>query len=187
MNVKILQLSQAGQPLAWLNREKAATQYAKGRVLWELGNALKPMRGGRNRSGVNSKIGMSAIIACRGKPLLATQVAPPLSNALLFRRDGQRCMYCGNHFALTGLTRDHIIPRSQNGPDKWENVVAACKYCNNIKGGRTPEQAGMPLLAIPFAPNPFEMLFLANRHILADQMEYLSSRFSSKREWLQAA
>lgn len=66
---------------------------------------------------------------------------------------------------------------------KGENVVSACQRCNHFKGGRTPEQAGMELLAIPFEPNIFEFMYLANRKILGDQMAYLSSRFSGKRTW----
>lgn len=182
MTVQILLLCQSGQPLAWLNREQAATLYAKNRVVWEIGCSVKPMQGGYNSCGKRSSISLSAIIACEGA-ITVSRERPVLTNRLLFRRDGYRCMYCGVKSATSVLTRDHIIPRAQHGPDKWENVVAACKRCNNAKGARTPEQAGMPLLAVPFVPNAFEILFLANRNILADQMEYLASRFSHRRDW----
>ncbi|MBU1722977.1 MAG: HNH endonuclease, partial [Gammaproteobacteria bacterium] len=59
----------------------------------------------------------------------------------------------------------------------WTNVVTACKHCNSRKGGRTPEQARMPLLAIPFQPTYAEYIFLQGRNILADQMEFLSAHF----------
>ena len=106
-----------------------------------------------------------------------------LSNALLFRRDGHRCMYCGFEFEHRGLTRDHIVPRVQGGSDTWTNVVTACARCNHHKGGRTPEQAGMALLAIPFEPNVFEFMYLANHRIRGDQMEYLQARFTGRRCW----
>jgi hypothetical protein len=42
----------------------------------------------------------------------------------------------------------------------------------------------MPLLAIPYVPNLAEYLFLRNRRILADQMEFLRSQFRDiDRQW----
>lgn len=50
--------------------------------------------------------------------------------------------------------------------------------CNTRKGARTPEEANMPLLAVPYAPNPHEYLYLLRgRRILADQMDFLRSGF----------
>ncbi len=59
------------------------------------------------------------------------------------------------------------------------NVVTACRSCNTIKGGRTPEAARMPLLYAPYVPNRHEHLVLQNRRILQDQMEYLMARVPS--------
>ena len=70
------------------------------------------------------------------------------------------------------------MPKSLGGEDIWSNVVTACKGCNTKKGGRTPEKAGMRLLAIPYAPNWAEFLALSNRQILTDQLEFLKSQFS---------
>lgn len=186
MNIQILQLTKSGQPISWLNREDAATLYAKDKVVWELGDKNIAIVGGINRLGLRSRFDMSPIIACDGEKK-GVCLRPALSNRLLFRRDDHRCLYCGVQFTREELTRDHVIPRIQGGLDRWENVVAACKRCNHSKGGRTPEQAGLKLLAVPFAPNPFEFLYLANHHILEDQMGYLASSFSSKRDWLVAA
>ena len=36
----------------------------------------------------------------------------------------------------------------------------------------------MELLAVPFVPNQYEFLYLSNHNVLADQMEFLSARFS---------
>ena len=82
-------------------------------------------------------------------------------------------MYCGKHFPLRELTRDHIIPISRKGRDIWTNVVTACRSCNSHKDNRTPDEAHMPLLAVPFTPTWAEYLLLSNRRILADQMEFL--------------
>jgi hypothetical protein len=42
----------------------------------------------------------------------------------------------------------------------------------------------MELLAVPFSPNVFEFMYLANRQILGDQMAFLKARFSGMRHWL---
>lgn len=74
-----------------------------------------------------------------------------LSRKNILRRDGYRCQYCGTY--STNLTVDHIIPKSRGGSDTWENLVAACISCNNKKGNRTPEEAGMKLINKPRKPN----------------------------------
>jgi 5-methylcytosine-specific restriction endonuclease McrA len=75
------------------------------------------------------------------------------------------------------------VPISRGGSDKWENVVAACKRCNWLKDCQTPEEAHMPLLAIPFRPNTFRVAFLAKSGYWQDQMEYLSQQFKAERDW----
>lgn len=184
--IQILHLNKAGQPMTWINREEAAVLYAKNRVLWELGNLSTPIVGGVNRLGIQSRFDIAPIIASDGR-VDGRQFIPALSNRLLFRRDDYRCMYCGCQFSHDALSRDHIVPRAHGGVDRWGNVVTACKRCNHAKADRTPDQAGMKLLAVPFAPNQFEFLYLANRNIQADQMEYLAAKFSSKRSWVLAA
>ena len=77
------------------------------------------------------------------------------------------------------LTCDHIVPMSRGGRDTWMNVVTACCTCNQKKGNRTPEEAHMHLLYAPYVPNRAEFLILANRRILADQMEFLRQHVSA--------
>ena len=73
-----------------------------------------------------------------------------LTRRNVLRRDGHRCVYCG---ATERLTLDHVLPKSRGGPDAWENLVAACTPCNNRKGNRTPEEAGMRMSRRPFRPS----------------------------------
>ncbi len=80
-------------------------------------------------------------------------------------------------FSYSLLSRDHVTPFSRGGQDTWSNVVSACRRCNNAKASRTPEQAGMQLLAVPFTPTYAEYIFLKGRRVLADQMEYLIAHF----------
>lgn len=74
-----------------------------------------------------------------------------LSRKNLLRRDNNTCQYCGKK--STNLTIDHVVPRSRGGTDCWENLVAACVRCNNVKGNRTPEEAKMGLLKKPTRPH----------------------------------
>lgn len=71
----------------------------------------------------------------------------------IFLRDQTVCQYCGNSFSKSHLTLDHVIPIVQGGKKCWENIVTACKPCNQRKGGRTPAQAGMRLIRRPRKPN----------------------------------
>lgn len=73
-----------------------------------------------------------------------------LSRKNVLRRDGFRCQYCGSSHAIT---IDHVLPKSRGGPDTWENLVAACIPCNNKKGSRTPEEAGLKLRNKPYRPS----------------------------------
>jgi len=111
----------------------------------------------------------------------AIDPAPALTNTALFARDRHLCLYCGDHFSRGELTRDHVLPISKHGKDEWENVVSACLVCNLKKSNRTPQQAHMPLLAVPYRPSWVEHLILSNRNILADQMEFLVSHLPRDR------
>lgn len=180
--MRILRLNKAGDPLGWITQEHAAELYAKEQVIWELGDKVLTLKGGINSSGVQSTLSIAPVIASDGK-VLGNTLSIGLTNRALFKRDDYMCMYCGETFPHSLLTREHIHPRGQGGPDVWTNVVAACKPCNNKKGCRTPEEAGMQLLATPFEPNPFEWIYLVNRNIQLDQMKYLKSRFNNSRKW----
>jgi hypothetical protein len=138
------------------------------------------VHGGINaRTGQRSELELNSIIATYGSKhgLFGESYVPPLNNPTLFRRDNHICLYCGERFAAHDLSRDHVIPLVKGGRDRWTNVVTACKHCNSSKGGRTPEQANMALLAVPFQPTYVEYVFLQGRNILADQMEFLSAHF----------
>jgi 5-methylcytosine-specific restriction endonuclease McrA len=71
----------------------------------------------------------------------------------IYARDHNTCQYCGQPFARSDLNLDHVVPRSQGGTSRWDNVVCSCHGCNRRKGGRTPEQAGMRLLRFPKRPD----------------------------------
>lgn len=74
-----------------------------------------------------------------------------LNRKNIIKRDGGRCQYCGT--SVGTMTVDHVIPKLRGGDDKWENLVCACDRCNNKKGNRTPEEAGMKLRNRPRRPS----------------------------------
>lgn len=177
----ILRLDITGQPVKWIPWQEAACIYARGMVGWTAGEHIFALHGGVSRmTGRTSIVQINSIIAVKGEfKRYHAKSVPPLNNRELFRRDRQLCLYCGRDFRESELTRDHVIPLSQGGKNHWSNVVTSCKRCNAHKGGRTPEQANMPLLAIPYVPNIAEYLVLRNRRILADQMEFLKNQFKA--------
>ena len=76
----------------------------------------------------------------------------------VFARDGSRCQYCGVRYPTSELSLDHVVPRSQDGPTTWQNIVCCCVKCNVRKGGRTPRQAGMKLIREPAKPKRSPLL-----------------------------
>ena len=187
--MRVLRLSGHGLPQSWITLQEAVIHYACGEVQWELGETIAVFRGGHNaRTGLQSVVQVSSIIGTQGVPRvnpLAAKVS--LTNAKLFQRDRCTCAYCGGLFPEEELTREHIIPTAQKGPDHWRNVVTACRSCNHRKGNRTPEQARMPLLYVPYVPSVWEDFILRNRRILSDQMDFLAARLPrDSRLWGEA-
>jgi 5-methylcytosine-specific restriction endonuclease McrA len=182
LSQQVLRTDLAGMPLEWVDYRAAARLYFLGHVAYACGNRLFLLHGGVNvASKRRSILEINSIIATQGAHhalgKLQDDYAPPLSNRTLFQRDGHLCMYCGGHFSARQLSRDHVRPISKGGKDLWTNVVTACVRCNNYKAGRTPEAAGMELLAVPFTPTHAEYIFLMGRNVLADQMEFLRAHF----------
>lgn len=186
MQPRILRLNQAGQPIEWLDWQEAVCLFAREMIVWTLGDVVKEVRGGYSRvTGRPSRIALPSIIACGGEHLAKPRTNYPLNNPALFARDGYMCMYCARTFHSSLLTRDHIVPTSRGGRDRWENVVAACRRCNQHKANFLLEEVDMELVALPFRPNNAEYLALINsRRILGDQMEFLRGQFSRNSRWL---
>lgn len=176
-SASVLALNAAFIPAAWISPEEAVKYYAEDMVIGELGETGFVFNGGMNRSGVRSVVTANSIIAVKGRVFSfdcrARFRLPKRGNRMLFLRDNSTCAYCGNVFHAHELEREHVIPRSANGKDVWENVVTACSDCNGRKRNRTPEQAGMPLLYLPYAPSPYEHVILRGRNVMADQMAFL--------------
>jgi 5-methylcytosine-specific restriction endonuclease McrA len=94
----------------------------------------------------------------------------PVSRRGVLRRDDNRCGYCGAH----ATTIDHVQPRSRGGKDSWENLVACCLKCNNLKGDRTPAEMNWKLLFVPKPPHGTSWLVRGVERSLPDWEEYLA-------------
>lgn len=179
---QILRTDSSGMPLEWIGYQDAVKLYYLEQVAYHCGSLLYKVRGGTNAlSGLQSTMDIHSIIATHGNSRRLAKVreryCPPLNNPALFRRDAHMCMYCGDQYSASNLSRDHVTPISKGGLDVWNNVVTACKRCNNHKAGWTPEQAGMQLIAVPFTPTHAEYIFLQGKRVLADQMQFLLTHF----------
>ena len=152
-------------------------------MLWEAGEQAITIRGGFSReTGQRTLFDMSPIIAVNDRSRIWESGGVfALTRRRLYDRDRGLCLYCGHQLSESSMTMDHLKPRARRGGHHWKNVVSACRSCNQKKGCRTPDEAGMPLLAVPYAPNVAEMLVLSGRHVLTDQMDYLE-RFLHKLE-----
>jgi 5-methylcytosine-specific restriction endonuclease McrA len=178
LSQQVLRTDVAGMPLEWIDYKEAVRLYHAEQVAYSCGTLLYTVFGGFSAmSGCRSSVDVSSIVATlgtsQGLAFIRDQYVPPLNNRTLFKRDANVCLYCATRFQTRDLTRDHITPLSRGGKDTWNNVATACRRCNNHKGGRTPEQAVMQLIAVPFTPTYAEYIYLKGRRVLADQMKYL--------------
>ena len=175
----VLQLDIQGTPQAWISLEHAAVHVATGSVAWVDGcGPLATLRGGFNVvRGRQSVIDVFPIMALRGASRVNLfDVVPAFSKLKLFRRDRMTCAYCGQRFHERELQCEHILPESRGGRWAWMNLVTACGACNGRKADRTPEEAGLRLVYLPYVPSRFENFLLEGRPIRADVHDWLASR-----------
>ena len=100
-------------------------------------------------------------------------MALPLSRRSIMARDQYTCQYCGATPLRADLTLDHVLPRSRGGRTEWENVVVACRVCNQKKGSRTPREAQMSLARPPRRPRYVALALLGENHQREAWSKYL--------------
>jgi 5-methylcytosine-specific restriction endonuclease McrA len=94
---------------------------------------------------------MPAVMRLRTMPR-AQQRGIKFSRLNVYQRDGYRCQYCGNRFAVALLSYDHVVPRAAGGRTDWLNIVTACRTCNTRKADKSCDDAGMFPLRDPVRP-----------------------------------
>lgn len=153
LTTPVLVLNASYEPMHVCSARRAFTQIMKGIAVVEKASD-KVIRTGRMTLPVPSVIRLQEYRKLKHR----NRVDAPRKG--IMARDHHQCQYCGG----TGqLTLDHIMPQSRGGEKTWDNLVAACKPCNNRKADRTPEEAGMPLAR---RPKPFTVH--TSRHLLRE-------------------
>ncbi len=95
---------------------------------------------------VSSKIEVPSVIRlCYLVKVPTKKIQPTRRNILI--RDNFTCQYCGKK--TNDLTIDHLIPRKYGGKSTWENLVSACKECNNKKGDKPLSEVNIKLKSTP--------------------------------------
>jgi 5-methylcytosine-specific restriction endonuclease McrA len=97
----------------------------------------------------------------------------------IFIRDNYECQFCNKKINRENGTIDHVIPKSHSKyPGHiWTNVVTCCHSCNNRKGSKTPEEAGMKLKKQPFAPNFNDLLLLDNLNLIEEIEDFKRNKW----------
>jgi hypothetical protein len=154
---RCLVITADGVPVEKISAERAVVHLMQGKAYMLLAQEGVNFRSMRETWPVPAVIAMLKYYKLPGHYYGAAN----LSGNSLLRRDSWTCQYCRRQKHELAddefLTRDHVFPLSRGGEDIWENVVTACISCNNKKGDRTPEEAGMPLIYPPYAPTRREL------------------------------
>ncbi len=143
MSMRTLVLNAGFEPLAVVSWKRALVLVMNGKATIIAADADHPV------FGLHDAWDRPSVILLRRYVRIPSNRLVPVSRRGVLRRDGQRCAYCG----ITATTIDHVLPRSRGGADSWENLVACCLKCNNIKGDRTPGEMGWTLRVRPKPPH----------------------------------
>lgn len=151
--IAVLLLNASYEPLAVIPKQRALSLLVRGRVeaVTDETHAI---------SGASRTFSIPTVLRLRRYVNVPMRGAH-WSRRAVFQRDGYRCIFCGIRVGdrrkgviLTrqDFTLDHLIPRSRGGKNTWGNTACACAPCNQRKGDRTPDEAGMTLLWEPKTP-----------------------------------
>lgn len=188
---KILVADVGGQPHHWARWQDGVTLKFKGLLSYEIGDASVFHGGTSHKTGERSQVQVGQIVFLKESLKYDARV-PPLTNDNLFQRDLNICAYCTRRYSKEKLSRDHILATTNNGKNIWMNVVTSCKPCNHMKAdlmlGVARDEDGdlMELAYLPYVPSHVERLILANKNILADQMDFLKAMLPKNSRILQA-
>ena len=134
---EVIAVDQNYLPLQEMPRRKAMTALSTGRA--------QVLDRTWNRLDIRDVAGrpFEVIVYPHAKAIPETRIGFGRNNRKILHRDVYVCQYVGCDRRAT--TVDHVVPQCQGGKTTWQNLVGCCMACNQLKGGRTPEQAGMVL------------------------------------------
>ena len=141
--MRTLVLNAGYEPLAVVSFRRALVLVMNGKAVVLARDDAHPV------IGIHDAFERPSVIVLRRYVRVPHSRQVPLTRRGVLRRDGNRCAYCG----ASATTIDHVMPRSRGGADSWENLVACCLKCNNIKSDRTPAEMGWRLRVQPKAPH----------------------------------
>ena len=165
-----LVLSSAYEPLRQTTWQEAISMWFAGRV--EIVSVYED----RFIRTVDDIFNVPSIVRFIGKVVKkwAYEKKARFSKKNVFYRDEGTCQYCNKKLKLSSFTIDHVIPVSQGGLKKWDNIVASCQPCNQKKGSRTPKQANMKLLKKPYVPRYSDIKSIAGEsEVPLEWLDYL--------------
>jgi 5-methylcytosine-specific restriction endonuclease McrA len=151
---RALLLNSNGEPLQFIDGARAIKLMLKGRAEVASGIMGEPSVWEDVVTSPSCGFRLPAVLRLKFYVTKKFHKKPPrFQKKVLFNRDSWSCQYCGIELCYALITVDHILPASRGGSTTWRNCVAACKKCNNGKGDKTPEEAGMRLLRQPTEPS----------------------------------
>lgn len=165
MGMKALKLDSSFRPIEVVDAIEAL-------VLCLIGKARAVENYAKKIHSPNRSFNLPAVIVLNRyvKYRFAT-IAPNRHNVLW--RDNNICQYCGYRFAMEQLTMDHVLPKSRGGTNSWDNLVTACKKCNQKKGNKTPKESNMIPLTPPHKPKTTVLKSLHKNQISNLWKDYL--------------
>ena len=150
--METLVLNPGYEPVARVSWQRAITLLFRGKV-----EVIEEYEDRDIRS-VTFVVKMPAVVRLL-RALRGAKKAIKFSRENVYARDGGKCQYCDARVLRHEATYDHVVPRAQGGVTTWANIVIACVACNQRKGGKTPEQAGMRLRCAPVRPKKLPETF----------------------------
>ena len=140
--MRTLVLNAGYEPLAVVSFKRALILVLNQKATVLAGSAELTVRSANNEYELPSVILLSRYVRIPGSRMI------PVSRRGVLRRDLHRCAYCSK----SANTIDHVQPKSRGGKDTWENLVACCLKCNNLKGDKTLHELGWKLEFTPRMP-----------------------------------
>ncbi len=146
---EVLILNQNYEPLS-------VTHVKKAFIISYLGKAqIIEIYKGVHLNTIDKSFPVPSVVRLRNYVRISRRTISPTRKNIL-KRDAYRCQYCGTK--IGPMTVDHIIPKTLNGKDTWENLTCACVRCNTKKGNRTPTESGAKLMRAPRKPHFFYLI-----------------------------
>lgn len=124
-------------PMLKVCRQQALKAIAKGRAV------ILNLKTWERTDEISQYVQFKAIIYPHAKVPSDIKMRTGTLGRGILKRDNYVCQY--DDCKRKACTIDHVLPRAQGGQTTWNNLVGACFECNQKKGNRTPEQAGMKL------------------------------------------